>query len=148
MLNTTNGDVQKVINKLKRLPKSYQSKVLKKIFKRNAKVVVRAARQNVPVAAKPITRNGRTFKPGTLKRAINSRTSRKITAVYVSPKISKKGEKQQAWYDFIMERGKAGMQGYHYLEKAYHSTKNTVVNGIIIDAKAVLKNYIRTNKIR
>jgi HK97 gp10 family phage protein len=145
-------DIQKVINKLKRLPKEYQGSVLKKVLRRNAKAVVKAAKGNVPVAKKTVKRyiNGKvvaTYTPGNLKRSIGVLPLRKTSSVFVGPRAGER-YKNDGWYGHFVENGTAFQKGVNYMHKAYLTTKNVVLDGIKRDVQTILKQYIRKNKIR
>lgn len=147
-----NQDIQKVIQTMNKLPLEFQDKKLKKILRKNARPVVKAARGNIPKATKEVHRyqDGKiikTFRPGDLRRAIKTKTSRRIAAVFVGPNISRKKEKVSAWFGLIMEIGSRYITGIHYLEKAYKATSGAVLSGITQDVKKAVEDWTQKNKI-
>jgi len=156
-----NKDVQRVINTLKRLPKEYEQKALKKVLKESSKPLMKAAKANVPTASKPVKRykNGKviaTYFPNNLKRAIGFLTKlRRTKAVFVGARLSKsgtsgefKGNRVDAYYAHIVEHGSVHQKGVHFLEKAYLSTKQIVFSKITAKTKAILKTFKRKNNIK
>ncbi len=151
-IGSTERDVQRVVNKLKRLPLAYQKKVLKKIYKRNAKPLIATAKGNIPKAAKTVHRysNGKivaSYSPGNLRRSIGVLPLRRSRSVFVGPRTGG-NRKNDGWYGHFLELGTVKQRGIHYMERAYKATRNIVINGITMDVKRVLKSYLRKNRIR
>lgn len=152
MAGSTQKDIQRVVQKLKRLPLKYQDRELKKILRRNAKPLVVRAKANIPKAAKPVHRykNGKivaTYKPGNLRRSIRVLPLRRTKAVFVGP-VTGGNRKIDGYYGHFMELGTAFFKGIHYMERAYKATRIAIVAGITRDAKTVLTQYLRKNRIR
>ena len=152
-MSSTQADVQKVINKLRKLPLEYQNKALKKVLRKNAKPLIVKAKSNIPRAAKPVHRykDGKivaTYSPGNLRRSIGIIPRlRRTNAVFVGPRTGGK-LKSDGYYGHFLELGTAFIQGIHYMENAYKATRNTVVAGITNDVKSILNNFSRKNGIR
>ncbi len=149
---TTKQQTQKVINKLKKLPLKYQKKVLKNIYKKNGKVLIKQAKSNIPKAAKTVHRysNGKiiaSYSPGTLRRSIGVLSLRRSRSVFVGPRTGE-NLKNDGYFGHFLELGRVRQKGIHYMERAYKATRYAVLNGITADVKAVLKQYLRTNRIR
>jgi len=152
MADSIQSDIQKVVNKLKRLPKDLQKKELKRILKKNAKTLVKKAKSNIPKASKPVHRykDGKivaTYKPGNLRKSIRVLPLRRSKSVFVGPVTGGK-RKIDGYYGHFMEFGNRFFQGIHYMEKAYKSTRYIVLAGIANDVRQSLNKYLRKNRIR
>lgn len=152
MNRKTQQEIQKTIQKLKKLPLELQTKQLKKVLRKNAKPLVRKAKSNIPKALKEVHRykDGKiveTHKPGNLRKAIGILSLRRTAAVYVGPRAGAK-YKNNGWYGHFLELGTVFQKGINYMENAYKTTQYTVINGITKDVKTVLNQYLRKNRIR
>lgn len=152
-MSSTQADIQKVINTLRKLPIEYQDKTLKKVLRKNAKPLIKVAKSNIPISDKPVHRykDGKivdTATPGTLRRSIGIIPRlRKTKAVFVGPRTGA-GRKNDGWFGHFLELGTAFQEGIHYMENAYKATRNTVVSGITKDVKTILNQYSRKFRIR
>ena len=148
-----NKDVAKVINRLNKIPYHLREKERKKILRKAAKPLTRAAKANVPRSNKPTHRysNGKiiaTYYPGNLRRSIKVLPLRRTINIFVGPHTKGgsgnfKGRRVDGYYANFVEKGTVFQQGVHYMENAYKSTKGEVFRLIQTGVTIALKSYIR-----
>ena len=146
-------EVQMVINRLNKIPYHLREKERKKILRKSAKPLVRAAKANVPRSNKPTHRykNGKivaTYFPGNLRRSIKVLPLRRTTNVFVGPHAKGgagnfKGRRVDGYYAHFVEKGTVFQKGIHYMGNAYQSTKEEVFRLIRTGVTDALKTYIR-----
>lgn len=102
----------KIAERLKKFANHVDLKERKKIYRKAARPIIKAAKENAPVY-KHILRDSIKVLP-ILKRA---------DAVYVGPRISKRSKKDQPFYAHWIEYGKKGYEGVRYMGRAFDSMK-------------------------
>jgi HK97 gp10 family phage protein len=124
------GDVQ-VIENLGRLNTAVERKLLKKAIGKGLKVIVRIAKQNVPV------------KSGLLRRSIRSKVTRMISGkVYVDPKVVGKDGDKPAKYAHVVEfGGPKHPRPYPFMRPALDAGRNEALEQIAQSFREELQNF-------
>ena len=153
MAKTIREEVRIVNKKLERLLDEFSTKERKKILRRAARPMRKAARLGIKDADKPVKRystpkvlkglrapkgKGKVvaiYHPGNLRRSIKILSFRRAkTAVFVGPKLGKQGasqfgkpgQKVDGYYAHIYEFGSVNYRGRAPMRKAFAKTKNNV----------------------
>jgi len=161
LTNQTNREVRQAIQTLKKLPKEFKGKKLKRVYRKAAKPLVHQAKRNVSDAQRPVKRydkNGNhvaTYYPGNLRRSIGILRLRLKRAIYVGPRVSRSGTKGEfkggrydPWYAHIVEHGSVRQRGQHFMKRAYIATKETVVRRIVDGTKTIIRDWSNRNSVR
>lgn len=143
-------DVKKIARQLKGLPKELQKREVKRLYRKAAKPLIKAARANVKDGDhKPYKRFNATYHSGNLRKSIKVLPLRKIkNAIMVAPRVVRKasgdygkGNRVNAWYAHMVEYGTIKFSGQRYMTRAVNSTRTQVQKIITQGATKIINQY-------
>ncbi len=154
MGNDLRKDLIRTTKKLEKLLKVYESKEVKKILRKSAAPLRKAARSNIDDASKEVKRysGGKVvaiYNPGNLRRSIKILTFRRSKfAVFVGPQVGKAGSKEygrpgqpvDGFYAHMVEFGTVNSRANPYMRPAFSKTKGRIIQ---IATQQIRKKSIR-----
>lgn len=147
-------DLNKILRRLKNLPKEYQ-KERKKLLRKAAKPVIKAIKAKVKVGNKVHRRynsKGKlvaTYHPGNLKRSIRTLTFRKSKSLFVGPKLGRrgasqgtfKGNKVDGYYGHMVEYGTLHQSPQPFMRPGFKASKGQASRIILVGSAKILRRY-------
>jgi HK97 gp10 family phage protein len=168
----TQAEIAKIINAFNNLSKKFDKKGQQKILKKGATVIRSAVKSLAPEssdthfrydtgkldkskrAAKGSGQIVAAYEPGNFKRSIRIQLFKRSNAVFVGPVVAKgkkggnySGNKVDAYYAHIVEHGSIHYGGIAPIRRGFTGSKSTAGKAIEIEAKRLLKEFERNNKI-
>ena len=154
MGNGLRSDLVKTTKKLEKLLKEFESREVKKILRKSAAPLRKAARTNVNDAEEPVKRYSAgkvvaVYNPGNLRRSIKILTFRRSKfAVFVGPQVGKASSKEygrpgqpvDGFYAHMVEFGTINSRAKPYMRPAFAKTKGRIIQ---IATQQIRKKSIR-----
>lgn len=109
------ADLNKVISRLQRL-EPYVRKSGKADMMEAAKILESAVKGRTPIGTRPHKRNGITYRPGNLRKAMQRLSFRRSNAAFVGPKLGKK--LPDGYYAHMVERGTTTQAAQYFMKAA------------------------------
>lgn len=172
MGNKIDFEVKEAIKKLSKLADQLPKRTRKKVLRKAAKPLIKAAKSNIPKSFKPHYRyktskatnkirapkgKGKiiaTYYPGNLRRYILAMSFRRSGDIFVGPRVAKrgrgsgqfKGRRVDGYYANQMEFGNRNHPGVAYMRKSLSATP-AVQKIIITETTKIINQFIKKNKI-
>ena len=170
---TLEQEIKAAMKKIRGLEKEFPKKEIQKILTKSAKPLVEAAKANVPESLEVHYRyrtskaSGKfrapkgkgnivaTYEPGNLRNSIRIMRFRKSNAVFVGPKVAKRGatgrygsgRRVDGFYAAWIEYGTSKIAPVGYMRRAVGSTGTLVQARTIKALKKKIDAYVNQNKI-
>lgn len=159
MGNDLRKDLIRTTKKLEKLLNEFESKEVKKILRKSAAPLRKAARSNIKDAETPVKRysGGKVvaiYNPGNLRRSIKILTFRRSKfAVFVGPQVGKASSKEygrpgqpvDGYYAHMVEFGTINSRAKPYMRPAFSKTKSRIIQIAIQKVKEKSIRYKRRN---
>lgn len=134
-----------ILQLMNRLPRIYESKVVRKFLKYAVAPLVARAKQLAPVSARPHKGKYGMVMPGTLQKSIGTidmKRSRKVALVVGLRVRGAFGKVRSGYYGQWIERGTKKIAARPFMRPAYDLTKEEIIKRFERDAKRVFEKEI------
>lgn len=161
LIKITEAEMRLAVNKIRALGDLASRRQKLGMLRKGATILRDAARNNINNSDKPHKgRNGNVYNPGNLKAAIQVKTLRKSTDLFVGPKTKSaatasvfgtkiSGQSDAAdgyyahWVEYDVFYGAKKRPGRGYMRRALSSVQQQVVNQIIKDAQRLFDRIVK-----
>jgi HK97 gp10 family phage protein len=145
MISVELTNKKEILQLMSRLPRVYESKVVRKFLKYAVAPLVERAKQLAPIAPKAHRGKYGLVAPGTLKKSIGTidmKRSRKVALVVGLRVKGAFSKNRSGFYGQWIERGTKNIPAHPFMRPAYDMTKEEIIRRFEQDAKKVFEKEI------